>query len=119
MPSTQAQVGLLLPSVCRTDPSYWKIGLLTDIFGGSDSMMYTRLRDDLGLIYAGGFFQIYNWKTGILVGYMGCRADMTGQAIAETINIMTGLGKDVPEKALEQKRLDSLNGFVFNVDTPA
>jgi predicted Zn-dependent peptidase len=34
------------------------------------------------------------------------------------VNIMNGLRKDVPPKALEQKRLDALNSFVFNVDTP-
>ena len=29
------------------------------------------------------------------------------------------LGRDVPQDELEQKRLDALNSFVFNVDTPA
>jgi predicted Zn-dependent peptidase len=115
----QSQVGFMLPSVCRTNPDFWKIGLLMDIFGGGDSLMYTRLRDDLGLIYAGWFFQAYNWKTGILIGYLGCKADMTRQAINETVSIMAGLKSDVPEKLFEQKQLDSLNGFVFNVDTPA
>jgi predicted Zn-dependent peptidase len=115
----QSQVGFMLPSVCRTNPDFWKIGLLMDIFGGGDSLIYTRLRDDLGLIYAGWFFQAYNWKTGILIGYLGCKADMTRQAINETVNIMAGLKSDVPEKLFEQKQLDALNGFVFNVDTPA
>ncbi len=32
---------------------------------------------------------------------------------------MNTLGQDVPQKELEQKRLDALNSFVFNVDTPA
>jgi predicted Zn-dependent peptidase len=32
---------------------------------------------------------------------------------------MNSLRQDVPEKELEQKRLDALNSFVFNVDTPA
>ena len=32
---------------------------------------------------------------------------------------MKTLGENVPEKDLEQKRLDTLNSFVFNVDTPA
>ena len=27
--------------------------------------------------------------------------------------------QDIPKKALEQKRLDALNSFVFNVDSPA
>ena len=32
---------------------------------------------------------------------------------------MNSLRQDIPEKELEQKRLDALNSFVFNVDTPA
>ena len=113
----QSQVSLLLPSVVRTHPDYWKLSLLMDIFGGSDSMMYTRLRDDLGLIYAGWFYQTYKWKVGILKGYIGCKADSTSQAIQETVNIMKALHQGIPKEALEQKRLDVLNGFVFNVDT--
>ena len=113
----QSQVSLLLPSVVRTHPDYWKISLLMGIFGGSDSMMYTRLRDDLGVIYAGWFYQTYKWKAGILKGYIGCKADRTSQAIQETVNLMTDLNKGIPKEALEQKRLDVLNGFVFNVDT--
>jgi len=114
----QSQVFLSLPSVTRTNPSYWKISLLMNVFGGSDSLMYTRLRDDLGLIYAGGFFQTYKWKAGMLMGYVSCQGDKTAQAISETVNIMSDLRKNVPQEALEQKRLDALNSFVFNVDTP-
>jgi predicted Zn-dependent peptidase len=54
----------------------------------------------------------------MLIGYISCQGDKTAQAISETVNIMTDLRKDVPPKALEQKRLDVLNSFVFNVDTP-
>ena len=114
----QSQVALCLSSIKRTDPAYWKMSLLMDIFGGSGSMMYTRLRDDLGLIYAGGFYQSYKWKSGVLLGYIGCKGDKTAQAIGETVEIMRSLKNDVPQKNLDQKRLDALNGFVFNVDTP-
>jgi predicted Zn-dependent peptidase len=114
----QSQVGLGLRSIKRTHPAYWKMSLLMNIFGGSDSLLYTRLREDLGLIYAAWFYQTYKWKAGILVGHIGSKGDKTAQAIRETVEIMTGLGKDVPEKDLEQKRLDALNSFVFNVDTP-
>ena len=41
------------------------------------------------------------------------------EAIRETIQIMEGLRARVPQDELEQKRLDALNSFVFNVDTPA
>ena len=37
----------------------------------------------------------------------------------KTINIMNSLHQDIPGRELEQKRLDALNSFVFNVDTPA
>jgi zinc protease len=34
------------------------------------------------------------------------------------VEIMRALNQRVPEEELEQKRLDALNSFVFNVDTP-
>jgi predicted Zn-dependent peptidase len=115
----QSQVNLRLPSVKRTHPDFWKMNLLMSIFGGNDSLMYTRLRDDLGLVYSAGFYQVYKWRAGFLSGYIGCKSDRTGESILETIQIMQELQKDVPDKELEQKRLDALNSFVFNVDTPA
>ena len=115
----QSQIIMTLPSVKRTHPDYWKASLLMNIFGGSDSLMYTRLRDDLGLVYSAGFHQTYKWHAGMLLGYIGCKGGQTRAAINETINIMASLQTDIPEKELEQKRLDALNSFVFNVDSPA
>ena len=88
-----------------------------NIFGGSDSLMYKRLRDDLGLVYSAGFFQTYKWQAGQLLGYIGCKGDQTSAAINETIKIMEALRQDIPDRELELKRLDALNSFVFNVDT--
>ena len=79
--------------------------------------MYTRLRDDLGLVYSAGFYQTYKWQAGQLVGYIGCKGDQTRAAIEETLKIMDALRQDIPAKELELKRLDALNSFVFNVDT--
>ena len=115
----QSQIMLSLPSVKRTDPDYWKISLLTDIFGGDGSLLYKRLRDDLGLVYSTGFYQTYKWSAGVLSGYIGCKGDQSVAAIDEAIKIMRALGQNVPQKDLDQKRLDALNSFVFNVDTPA
>ncbi|MBW2138700.1 MAG: insulinase family protein [Deltaproteobacteria bacterium] len=115
----QSQVAMGLPGIKRTNPDYWKMGLLVSIFGGEDSLLYTRLRDDLGLVYAAGFFQSYRWKAGFLLGYIGCRGDKTVESIRETVRLMNSLRKEVPGEELEQKRLDVLNSFVFNVDTPA
>lgn len=115
----QSQVILTLPSVKRSHPDYWKTSLLMNIFGGNDSLMYTRLRDDLGLVYAAGFYQTYKWNAGMLFGYIGCKGDQTRAAISETLSLMELLRAEVPEKELELKRLDALNSFVFNVDTKA
>ncbi len=114
----QSQVILLLPGVKRTHSDYWKVNLLMNIFGGNDSLMYKRLRDDLGLVYSAGFFQTYKWHAGILAGYIGCKGDLTRTAITETLNIMKSLREEIPLQDLELKRLDALNSFVFNVDTP-
>jgi predicted Zn-dependent peptidase len=115
----QSQVILTLPSVKRSHPDYWKTSLLMNIFGGNDSLMYTRLRDDLGLVYSAGFYQTYKWNAGMLFGYIGCKGDQTRAAISETLSLMELLRAEVPEKELELKRLDALNSFVFNVDTKA
>jgi predicted Zn-dependent peptidase len=113
----QSQVILSLPAKKRSHPDYWKTSLLMNIFGGNDSLMYKRLRDDLGLVYSAGFFQTYKWQAGQLLGYIGCKGDQTAAAIIETLKVMGALRKDIPEKELELKRLDALNSFVFNVDT--
>jgi predicted Zn-dependent peptidase len=115
----QSQIAMSLPSVKRTHPDYWKINLLMSVFGGNDSLMYTRLRDDLGLVYSAAFYETYKWSAGVLFGYIGCKGDKTVPALEETLKIMKSLEQDVPQKELEQKRLDALNSFVFNVDTPA
>ena len=114
----QSQVIMAAPSVKRTHPDFWKMRLLMDLFGGSDSLMYTRLRDDLGLVYSAGFFQTYKWQAGLLLGYIGCQADRTPTAIAETVKIMRALQKEIPAFELEIKRMEALNSFVFNVDNP-
>jgi predicted Zn-dependent peptidase len=114
----QSQVGMMLGSVKRTNPDYWKMRLLMDIFGGSDSLMYTRLRADLGLVYSAWFYETYKWRAGMLIGYIGCKGDTTARAIEETVKLMHAVRKNVSPNDLEQKRLDALNSFVFNVDTP-
>jgi predicted Zn-dependent peptidase len=113
----QSQIIMNLPGKKRTHPDYWKASLLMNIFGGNDSLLYKRLRDDLGLVYSAGFYQTYKWKAGQLLGYIGCKGDQTGAAIEETLRIMDALRERIPERELELKRLDALNGFVFNVDS--
>ena len=115
----QSQIMLALRSAKRSDPDFWKMHLLMDVFGGTDSLMYTRLRDDLGVVYSAGFFQTYKWNAGVLLGYIGCKGDKTRASLVETVNIMRSLSKEVPQDDLQLKRLDALNSFVFNVDTPA
>jgi zinc protease len=103
----------------RSDPDYWKLNLLVDLFGGADSLVYKRLRDDLGLVYSTGFFQPYRWQAGMVMGYIGCKGDQTAAAILETVKLMQDLRTSVPADLFEINRQDSLNSFVFNVDTPA
>jgi len=114
----QSQVTLVLRSVPRTHPDFWKLSLLVQLFGGGDSLLYTRLRENLGLVYATFFIQSYKWKAGTLIGYIGARGDKTSQALEETVKIMDSLHRGIPARELEQKRMDVLNSFVFNVDTP-
>lgn len=113
----QSQVTMTLPGLLRTDPEYWKLNLLMSVFGGSDSLMYTRLRDDLGYVYAAGFYQTFKWQAGLLVGSINCQGDKAVDATLETLEIMKSLRRSVPEREMERQRLDALNSFVFNLDT--
>ena len=113
----QSNVVALLPGIQRSNPDFWKLSLLMDVFGGSDSLMYSRLRDDLGYVYSAGFYQTAKWQAGLLVGIIGCKGDKAGAAVEETLAIMKSLRQEIPERELELKRLDTLNSFVFNVDT--
>jgi predicted Zn-dependent peptidase len=115
----QAKVVAVLPGIRRVDPEFWKLNLLMSVFGGSDSLLYTRLRDDLGIVYSAGFYPSTRWEAGLLVGVIGCKGDQAAEAVLETVRIMNRLQADVPAEELEQKRLDALNSFVFNVDTKA
>ncbi len=115
----QSQIVLVLPGVKRTHPGYWKLNLLATVFGGGNSVLYKRLREDLGLVYAAWFYQGYKWHAGMLKGYIGCKGSSTRQALEETVNIMGLLRDEVPQQLLEQERMDALNSFVFNVDTPS
>ncbi len=113
----QSQVTINLPGLRRTDPDYWKLNLLMNVFGGGDSLLYTRLRDDLGYVYAAGFYQTFKWQAGMLVGSINCQGDKAAEATLEALRIMEALRQAVPERELERKRLDALNSFVFNLDT--
>ena len=115
----QSQVMMGLTGPVRTDPDYWKLNLLVDLFGGEDSLVYKRLRDDLGLVYSAGFFQPYRWQAGMVMGYIGCKGDQTATAILETVKLMQAVRTSIPEEQFEINRQDALNSFVFNVDTPA
>lgn len=113
----QSQVRILLPGLTRRHPDFWKSSLLMSIFGGSDSLLYTRLRDDLGIVYSAGFGQAFKWHAGLLVGAIACRGDQAAAAVAETLAIMASLTREIPARELELKRLDALNSFVFNLDS--
>jgi zinc protease len=115
----QSTAVAVLPGLTRANPDYWKSNLLMSVFGGNDSLMYTRLRDDLGYVYSAGFYQTAKWHAGLLIGIIGCKGDKAGEAILETLNIMRSLHQGIPGRELELKRLDTLNSFVFNVDTKA
>ncbi len=112
----QSHVAMALPGPLRKDPDYWKTNLLVSILGGRDSLVFRRLRDDLGLVYSAYFHQRFKWKAGWIAGFMGCKGDSTSEAIEQAVNLMEDLRRGIPSDELERKRLDALNSFVFNVD---
>jgi zinc protease len=115
----QSQVSLTLPGIPRRHPDYWPLGLTTQIFGGNDSLLYQRLRDDLGLVYSAWAGQTYRWQAGFIIGSMGCKGDQTVRAVEETVALMESMGREIPADKFALQQSDVLNSFVFNVDSPA
>ena len=115
----QSQVGFTLPGIPRQHPDYWSLALAAQIFGGNDSILYKRLRDDLGLVYSAWAGQTYRWQAGFIIGGMGCKGDQTVRAVKETAGLMAALQAEIPSDAFTLRQLDVLNSFVFNVDSPA
>lgn len=113
----QSQVALMLPSVKRDDPAFWQLNFLATLYGnGSESLLLTRLRDDLGLVYGSAFWQTENWQSGYFMGWIGCKGSGTGLALRETAGLMEALKLGVKEKDVKRTKLSLLNGFVFNLD---
>lgn len=113
----QSQIVLMLPGVKRENPDYWKLNLLATLYGvGSESLLVTRLRDDLGLVYSSAFWETENWQNGYFMGWIGSKGAGTGLAIREALSLMEGLKAGVKEEEVKRTQLKMLNGFVFNLD---
>lgn len=113
----QSQIILMLPSVQRDDPEFWKLNFLANLYGsGKDSLLLTRLRDDLGLAYSSAFWETENWQTGYFMGWIGCQGAGTGLALREAAGLMENLKQGVKEKDVKRNKQMLLNSFVFNLD---
>lgn len=113
----QSQIILMLPSVKRNDPEFWKLNFLANLYGsGKDSLLLTRLRDDLGLAYSSSFWQTENWQTGYFMGWIGCQGARTGLALREATGLMESLKQGVKDKDVKRNKQMLLNSFVFNLD---
>lgn len=113
----QSQVILMLPAVKREDPEFWELNFLANLYGsGKDSLLLTRLRDDLGLAYSAAFGELENWQTGYFMGWIGCQGARTGLALRETVGLMASLKQGVKEKDVKRNKQMLLNSFVFNLD---
>lgn len=117
---TQSNIRVVQPGVLRSDPDYFSIRVMNEIFGGGFSArLFSSIRSDQGLAYSvgGGIGSAYD-HPGMFSISMGTKSGSTLQAIkalhGEIEKLQAG---PITEHELVRAQESLLNSFVFNVDS--
>jgi predicted Zn-dependent peptidase len=109
--TAQEHVGLALPGVSATDPDYYAMSLVAQIFAGvSNSRLRVEVREKRGLAYAAqGRFDGLE-KTGLFRIYVGTTSDRAHESVEVTLEQLRDLerhGVTEEELRLAKTRLKS------------
>jgi predicted Zn-dependent peptidase len=109
--TAQEHIGIGLPGVSATDPGYYAMSVVAQIFGGvSNSRLRVEVREKRGLAYAAqGRFDGLE-KTGLFRIYVGTsaeRAHESVQVVLDQLRILEREGVSADELLLAKTRLKS------------
>jgi zinc protease len=117
---TQANIGMVHPGIDRSNPDFYALAVMNEIFsGGFSGRLMQSLRSQRGLTYGVSGRVGANWDyPGLFRVQMATKSETTLEAIAalrEEIDKLIG-GTVTPEElALAKESI--LNAFVFTMDT--
>ncbi len=117
---TQSNIRVVQPGVLRSDPDYFAIRVMNEIFGGGFSArLFSSIRSDQGLAYAvgGGIGSAYD-HPGMFSISMGTKSGSTLQAIKSLYGEIEKLqAGPITETEVVRAQESLLNSFIFNVDS--
>jgi zinc protease len=107
---TQATIFLGRPAIRQTHPDYFPLIVANYVLGGgSSSRLYTKVRDERGLVYS-----VYSYLNPGLAGAsyvvgLQTRTDAVGEAVSVTKEEMARLGRD----AVSPRELDLAKSYLI------
>ncbi len=117
----QSTIGMLDLGIERSNPDYFAVSVMNEIFGGGfSSRLFNNIRSKLGLAYNVGGGVGFGWdRPGLTNIEMQTKSATTVEGIQALDNEIEDLHKNgaTPEE-LQRAKDDILNSFIFQFDTP-
>ena len=117
----QSTIGMLDLGIERSNPDYFAVSVMNEIFGGGfSSRLFNNIRSKQGLAYNVGGGVGYGWdRPGLTNIEMQTKSATTVEGVQALDNEIDDLQKNAatPEE-LKRAKDDILNSFIFQFDTP-
>ena len=117
----QSTIGMLDLGIERSNPDYFAVSVMNEIFGGGfSSRLFNNLRSEQGLAYNVGGGVGYGWdRPGLTNIEMQTKSATTVEGIQALDNEIDDLLKNAATaEELKRAKDDILNSFIFQFDTP-
>ena len=117
----QSTISMLDLGVERSNPDYFALTVMNEIFGGGfSSRLFNDLRTTKGLAYSVGGGVGYSWNhPGVTNLEMQTKSSSTVEGILGLDGEMEGLLKSPPtDEEMKRAKDNILNSFIFQFDTP-
>ncbi|MDX1630455.1 MAG: insulinase family protein [Thermoanaerobaculia bacterium] len=117
---TQSNIRFVHPGIVRSNPDYWAVRVMNEIFGGGfAARLFSHIRSDRGLAYSvgGGVGSAYD-HPGMFSISMGTKSGSTLESIQALYGEIDKLQEGpITEEEMSLAQESLLNSFVFNFDS--
>ncbi len=118
--SAQTHIVIGTDTFAHVDPRRYALLLLTTVLGGGmSSLLFQRLREELGLAYAINTFQSLYQLSGVAGVYLGTRPSSAAQAIEEVLREFAKVAREgLAPRALRDAAQQVKGQFTLSLETP-
>jgi zinc protease len=120
MNKEQLAIMVGFPGIAVTDPDRYPIEALTSMLNSQGGKLFHALRDERGLAYSVGAFNILGVEPGAFVLYILTAPDMRDEAIAGMLEVFRDIKDNgVNEQDLERTRVELMGTHAIGLQTNA